>query len=310
MAIKMYVNNVDISTYQAIFVGITPANRTVTNATEMIDGLTTPIMCNPNFGIREYTLRISIHGRNRKEIWDNVGSILEVFSKIVDVRLEGFSDNKGEKDKFFKFTLTRVDQTEYGALQAGWHVLELTCAGYEYGNKKSIGIAAHDLVFKEIDSSGKATAVCEVAAEQVEGQAPVFVDVGIKQCSEDRIPDNEGFYSGIVGEKYPLYADIKLYGLCKSRMGKELGNVEIYLRPDDHFYPGGGATAIFLDGQNGMLTVLETNGMYPTNISHDIPAPLKIGFPEQKIRVEVTAYEMQHYKHEYDIQFIYTPIFL
>ena len=51
MAIKMYVNNVDISTYQAIFVGITPANRTVTNATEMIDGLTTPIMCNPNFGI-------------------------------------------------------------------------------------------------------------------------------------------------------------------------------------------------------------------------------------------------------------------
>ncbi len=61
MAIKMYVNNVDISTYQAIFVGITPANRTVTNATEMIDGLTTPIMCNPNFGDRKSTRLNSSH---------------------------------------------------------------------------------------------------------------------------------------------------------------------------------------------------------------------------------------------------------
>ena len=32
MAIKMYVNNVDISTYQGIFVGITPANLIVNYA--------------------------------------------------------------------------------------------------------------------------------------------------------------------------------------------------------------------------------------------------------------------------------------
>ncbi len=309
MTIKMYVNNVDISIYQAAFVGITPANRTVTNATETIGGLVAPMMCNPNFGTKEYTLKISIHGTNRKEIWKNVSSILEMFSKIVDVSLEGFSNN-GEKDKFFKLTLTRVAHTEYGALQAGWHVLELTCAGYEYGERKSIDIAAHNLVFEEIDSSEKATAVCEVAAEQIEGQAPALVDVRIEQCSEDRIPDNEGFFSGTVGKKYPLYADIKLYGLCKNRMGKDLGNVKVHVSPEEHFYPGAGATAIFLDGQNGMLTVLETNGLYPTNISHDLPAPLKIGFPEQKIRVEVTAYKMQRYKHEYNIQFIYTPIFL
>ena len=104
----MLVNGVDISTCNAKFFNITPAARTVTNATEILDGASIPVMMPPAFGTKEYTLKLNVYGEGRKEIWENASRLLQLFSEVVDVSISGFSDNGNQR--FFKLSLTKVSQ--------------------------------------------------------------------------------------------------------------------------------------------------------------------------------------------------------
>lgn len=310
MATVMLVNGVNISTCNAKFWSITPAARTVTNATEILDGASIPVMMDPAFGLKEYTLKLNVYGKNRKEIWENVSRVLQLFSKVATVELGGFYDTG--RQRFFKLTLTKAEHTEYGPCQGRWHTLTLTCAGYEYGTEQIVNIAAYNLRVEDNgDGTGSAsyTLSAESMSNQLKRTAIVPVNVTITQVEEELMEGDE-FYVGVIGKKYPINADFRISGLCRTRMGKDMGSLDVSIYPDTHLYPGLGAVKVTLDGRNGKVTVDEENAGISQAVGLEMPAPMLFGFSDQEIKVEVTAYGMGKYKHWYNVGFRFVPIFL
>lgn len=305
----MKVNGVDVSAYQARFWTITPAQRSVSNASEMLDGASVPVLVRPSFGLREYSISINIHGDSRAKLWENASRILKLFEGVAEIEIGSFSKFP---ERYFRVSLSRVSHTEYGPQKDLWHILKMTCVGYEYGEKQCVQIPAYDLLVKDNgDGTGTASCVLDTGTLRynISKTSIVPVDVEISQHCEE-LMEGDDFFTGVIGKKYPIYADFKITGLCRTRAGKSKGSFSASVYPDTHIYPGGGITKITFNGKNGSAGINETNAGGNYEVRHDMPVPLLFGFPDQKITVDITAHEINKYRHEYDIRFWYVPIFL
>lgn len=306
----MTVNGTDISEYSARFWRIEPGKRMISNESMSLGGLGTAVMLPPEFGLREYKLDINVHGETRMLIWKNVSSIIKEFEKIADVHIEG-----ADGQKYFKLSLTGVEQTEYGQLKDRWDILTLTCLGYEYGSKEFIRISDDVFVFEEAPKEGFGACVASVEREiEIKGSAVVPVNVQIEQTARAIIENSEYCDNSLVGKKYPIYADIKIYGLCRGKRGKDLGAMEVRLRPetDPLFIVGAGVTGYHINGMTGKGKVYKYNHYtYPEHLqSHSLPAPALAGFPGQKVKIEILAHRADVITNCCEVVIFYNPVYL
>lgn len=324
----MKVNGVDIARYNARQWNIEPGKRTVTNASEMLDGVSVPAMAAPSFGLREYVVTIRIRGGSRTEIWNNASRILSLFRGVSEVEMDGIG---GAGTHMFTLSLKGVDQEEYGRMKAGWGILKLSCVGYEHGGAVTAWLEKE---FAFSDAVGAyVTSEYTFAIEEVElrySSLPspptttgVIADIILSQtniCTED------GFFSGLVENYYPIYARITIEGLCRDAAGKDMGalrfNVDPHMQKEmgspvlDPCEDGWGYREVTIDGISGKTCGLanrerpETIHLEPNVYISGMPAPLIWGVPGQEIRVEITSCYPQIYKPCYKIGFSYTPIYL
>lgn len=333
----MKVNGVDIARYNARQWNIEPGKRTVTNASEMLDGVSVPAMAAPIFGLREYTITIRIRGSSRTDVWNNASRILSLFRGVSEVELDGIG---GAGTHMFTLSLKGVDQEEYGRMKAGWGILKLSCVGYEHGGVTTAWLD-REFDFSDTDN-WIATTSHTFAIEEAELQcaslpsAPtttgVITDVILSQtniCAEDG-----EYFSGLAGHYYPIYAQVKIEGICRDLQGRDMGELRFEARPHtkrvwfdlDYIYPihpdGYGCSEITIRGISGK-GVYTTNGAKPdySDTSEyqrqmpevktiNIPAPMMWGFQGQEIKIEITSYNYGKYKPRYKIGFSHTPIYL
>ncbi len=318
MPTKMTVNEVDVSTCNARFWNITPGRRTISNSSEALDGSAVPLLLNPFFGMREYTIAIHVYGSTRETLFDNASKLLELFSRCADVKIEStISGNAADfKSRFFKLSLSGITHQEYGVQKAGWHVVTLTCLGYEYGwglsrspahgalnftGSGTIRTVEYESLFADMD-------INYARFHSPETTAPVTANIEIWQTNKYGA-DVGNLYPGVAGKEYPLNADITISGLCKNSYGKDVGTVTIMVRPDGHLYPGTGIKAITVDGQTGKYST-EANAGGSHTLEMDMPAPARVGFPDQRIGVKITAYDMAEHPQNIFVSFAYTPVYL
>ncbi len=319
MSTVMFVNGVNISTCNAKFWSITPAARTVTNATEILDGASIPVMMNPGFGLKEYTLKLNVYGKNRKEIWENVSRVLQLFSEVATVELGGFYDTG--RQRFFKLTLTKADHTEYGPCQGGWHTLTLACTGYEYGDEMTL--ETEKLI---LNGNGGQAVTYESYVKDMKVNysrhqtqmptAPVFVNLAVTQtetCSDALVA---GVAPEVEGKRYAMHADIRISGLCRNSVGKDIGDLIIRVREDmepDGSYIGKGISHIEIEGKTGKIKERMANvGGDWGLLTCDMPSQLKVGFPGQKIRVEIQRLNIGTIYRPQEIYIVLglTPVYL
>lgn len=325
----MKVNGVDIARYNARQWNIEPGKRTVTNASEMLDGVSVPAMAAPIFGLREYTITIRIRGSSRTDIWNNASRILSLFRGVSEVELDGIG---GAGTHMFTLSLKGVDQEEYGRMKAGWGILKLSCVGYEHGG---VVTAWLDKEFDVPDTDNwSATTSHTFAIEEVELQcaslpsAPtttgVITDVILSQtnvCAEDG-----KFFSGLTGHYYPIYALVEINGICMDLQGRDMGTLSLYVTPElqktsgepmSHVHPnGGGYSEVTVRGLSGKVEpvankkLAESGALKPCAEVWRMPAPLMWGIPGQEIEITIVSYYRQIYMPRYKIGFSYTPIYL
>lgn len=318
MTITMTVNGVDISAYNAKFWSITPGKRAVSNSSETVEGSAVPLLIPPVFGMREYTIMIHVYGESRERIWGNVSSILGLFTEVAEVTVgAGYGNAAVFKgiNRHFKLSLSGAVHAEYGAVKSGWHTLELACLGYEYGDEMTRDTGVLELggtVATQIMTYEAKISEMEVNYSRgivPDTTAPVNVNVVIEQFAKfgTNLPD---VYSGVGLEEkpYPISADIAISGLCRNTRGKDIGQLNISLRSSE-ITPGAGITYLRIDGLTGK-EVYEMN--VGDSLSHywNMPAPLRIGFPEQKIKVVVTAYDAVNFPQKLRVTLVYTPVYL
>ena len=319
MATEMLVNGVNISTCNAKFWSITPAARTVTNATEILDGASMPVMMPPAFGTKEYTLKLNVYGEGRKEIWENASRLLQLFSEVVDVSISGFSDNGNQR--FFKLSLTKVSQEEYGPGKGRWDALTLSCTGYEYGRKAYLWSPC-----LQLNKSGNEGILYEDYIENMTNEfhagqtqmatAPVLVDVIINQGKMCSDAEEAGVAPEVQGKNYALHANIRISGLCRNSAGKDAGDMTIdvreHMEPDGN-YAGRGITHIEIEGKTGKLKERTANAEGNWGrMEYSMPSQLKAGFPGQKIRVEIDNPDKTTIYRQQDIYIVLglTPVYL
>lgn len=332
MAITMEVNGENISAYNAKFWSIMPGKRNIENSSEMLDNAAAPLLFRPVIGIREYTLTLHVYGASREEIWRNVGGLLKLFTEVVGVSIgSGHGNAPGFNgfNRYFRLSLLGVKHSEYGIMKSRWHTLELTCVGYEHGVEMSCGVDFE--VIEQGPAYGSRTLTFESYIDDMDinpsfgnvqkTEAAVTVDVRVLQMY--KCQDDGGYFTGLAGNHYPMYADISIKGLCKNSMGKDAGSLTISTVPE--FVPaeptmapgpsGYGVESISVNGMTG-AHMCDYNGATPDPGSSgvstlvEVPAPMRWGFPRQKIKVSITAHRTDIYQAQYSIYFKYTPIYL
>ena len=325
----MKVNGVEIARYNARQWNIEPGKRTVTNASEMLDGVSVPAMAAPIFGLREYTITIRIRGSSRTDVWNNASRILSLFRGVSEVELDGIG---GAGTHMFTLSLKGVDQEEYGRMKAGWGILKLSCVGYEHGGVTTAWLD-REFDFSDADS-GYVTMSHIFAIEEAELQytslppAPtttgVITDVILSQtniCTEDG-----EYFSGLEGYHYPIYAQVKIEGLCRDLQERDMGALSLYVTPElqktsgepvESPYPnGGGYSEVTVRGISGKTDFVvnkklaESGALKPCAEVWGMPAPLVWGIPGQKIRIHIAALYPEIYHPHYKMGFSYTPIYL
>lgn len=318
----MKVNGVDISAYEAKQWNIAPGKRSIGNGSEMAEGIRVPVMLDPDFGLKEYTIKLNIHGEGRKKIWENASGVLKLFSGVAEAELDGFND------RFFTLSLKGADLAEYGDRKDRWGILTLTCTGYEHGYLMAATLS-DELLFADGKSEVTYEAYTDslhLNASQQESPkttAPVPVNVHIAQVNVCR--DNGEWFDGLKGKRYPMYANITIEGLCRNRAGKDLGPLGITVRPEmvhgemQTAYPsrtGYGISEIRINGQTGQCGYTY-NGAVPdagaggqASAGVDMAYPLLWGFPGQKIKVTIDTYLKEAYQPEYQVFFEHTPVYL
>lgn len=326
----MKVNGVDISRYNARQWNIEPGKRTVTNASEMLDGVSVPAMTAPSFGLREYAVTIRIRGGSRTEIWNNASRILSLFRGVSEVEMDGIG---GAGTHMFTLSLKGVDQEEYGRMKAGWGILRLSCVGYEHGGtvtawlEKELELPVQDGEIGEVE--------CAFAIDGAELQysslpsppttASVITDITLSQtniCTED-----DRYFLGLSGHHYPIYASVEIGGLCRDTFGNDKGSLWFHVDPHQPLTgtslpaphtDGYGYCDVRVNGLNGKCMYRENrerqnvgeSDMLPTAQVANMPAPLMWGFSEQKIKVKIVSHYPNICKPHYKIGFSYTPIYL
>lgn len=299
----MTVNGVNISTYNAKFWSIEPGKRNISNSSESL-GAGMPLMLPPEYGLKEYTLELHVYGGSRGEIWENASGILSLFYDVADVMLHR------NEQRFYKLSLSGVTQAEYGAWKDRWHTLTLVCVGYEYGHEMETRVSGQDLfgiggtntITVYYDAYVKDMAVNPSAGAAKKTTAIVPVNVTILRPDID--PET--------GRYPPMNCNMKINGLCKNRRGKDVGELELEVRPYVMDFSMG-AASVTVDGMTGETTV-KPNYDNQDRGSYDLycksPAPLMWGYPGQKISIELTAYEESDNPVGYNVHFSYTPVFL
>lgn len=306
----MTVNGIGIENYNAKFWGIQKGRLAITNATEAMDNSRIPVMMRPSIGLREYTVTVHVYGKNRMEQWENAGRITALFAGAVsEVRVPGFPGRK------FMLTLTGINESGHGGITNDrWHVLALSCAGYECADGETC-IKLDKLRFEEDDADApelkmayeaSLEELCEASGTEMPTE-PEQVNVTIEQ--KNIVHDAGQMYPGIQGKPGAMDADIRIYGLCKNRDGKDMGPLSIQARSDAHRYKGTGVTGVAINGKSGK--VKETVNIYGDyTMQYDMPAPLSWGHAGQGIRIEVTAYNKMAYYPKYEVSFCYTPVYI
>lgn len=328
----MKVNGVDIAGYNAKQWNIEPGKRAVTNASEMLDGFSVPMMAPPSFGMREYAITVRIRGSSRTEIWNNAGRILRLFSGVSEVELDGIG---GAGTRMFTLSLKGAEQEEYGRMKAGWGILRLTCVGYEHGGKM-YALLDEELAVPGLDSeSEEVEHIFAVDSKELQGQslpsppttAPAITDLYIWQLN--RCAEDGEIFSGLAGNYYPIYADVSIEGLCRDARGRDAGALRLSVSPRVNNvgagpvnkylpYPDGyGFYGLLVRGISGKaetwanrLPSPEAGGVMPYARIVSMPAPLVWGVPGQEVKVRITSYLPDVYLPHYQISFEHTPIYL
>lgn len=302
----MTVNGIGIENYNAKFWGIQKGRLAITNATEAMDNSRIPVMMRPSIGLREYTVTVHVYGKNRMEQWENAGRITALFAGAVsEVRVPGFPGRK------FMLTLTGTNESGHGGITNDrWHVLALSCAGYECADEE-INIRIDNLTLVRGDADAiKDEYEYETQAQELCGLPPeaVGVDVTIEQTRafdggyEKPFPD-------FAGKKMPMDADIRIFGLCIGKNGKDMGPLRIWARPDE-MNPGGGLEKLKLYGRSGRTEEYVNRGEAGYGLDCDFPSPLSFGRMGQKIRIEIDAYRSISIACKYAVDLSFTPIYI
>ena len=302
----MTVNGTGITEYNAKFWGISKGRIAITNATEAMDESRIPVMMRPSVGLREYTITIHVYGKSRMEQWEKAGRIAALFTGAVsEVRVPGFPGRK------FMLTLTGISESGHGGITNDkWYVLALDCAGYECADRETrirIDRFSHisgdaDAVKDVYEYEAQAQALCELPPEAVE------VDVTIEQTRafdggyEQNFPD-------FAGKQMPMDADIRIYGLCIGRNGKDMGPLVIWARPDD-MKPGGGLEKLKIYGRSGRTEEYANGEGAGYGLDCKIPSPVSFGHKGRKIRIEIDAYRSISVACKYAVSLGFTPIYL
>lgn len=324
----MKVNGVDIARYNARQWNIEPGKRTVTNASEMLDGFSVPAMAAPTFGLREYAVMLRIRGGSRTEIWNNASRILSLFRGVAEVEMDGIG---GAGTHMFTLSLKGVEQEEYGRMKAGWGMLKLTCVGYEHGSRvttwldKEIAITEQGVNFQ----TARYTFLAEEAAIESESLPPfptttcVIADVTLFQ--KNICKDDGEYFSGLSGLPYPIYADVRIEGICRDAQGKNAGALEFNVLPRlkgemttlTPCRDGSGYCRVKVRGESGQIEKQVNKlgdsmeeGRDSSVSSLNMPAPLVWGVPGQEITVSITSYFPDVFKPDYKLGFSFTPIYL
>lgn len=302
----MTVNGRDIAEYNAKFWSITKGRLSITNPTEAMDESRVPVMMRPSIGPREYTLTLHVYGKSRMEQWENAGRIAVLFTGAAsEVRVPGFAGRK------FMLTLTGIQESGHGGIANDrWHVLSLACVGYECADRETrVRIDRMDCISGDADAAkdvykyeAQAEEICELPPEAVE------VDVAIEQTRafdggyENRYPD-------FAGKKMPMDADVRIYGLCVGRSGKDIGPLRIWVRPDD-MNPGGGLEKLKLYGRSGRTEEYTNREGMGYGLDCGLPSPLSFGHTGQKLKIEIDAYRSISIACKYAVSLSFTPIYL
>lgn len=332
MDVKMTVNGVDIATCSARFWSITPGKRKISNSSEMLDGSATPLMLNPIFGMREYTVALHVYGTGRENIWGNVGAALKLFAEVAEVTVgSGMGNAPGFKGFNRCFTLSLVDvaHVEYGSMKSKWHTVELTCAGYEHGVEMSCAVDFGTMGpenWKDGVAATREAYIDDLAINPSVGDAQkteAITSVHVSVAQTLKCQDDGGYFSGLAGKIYPMSADISIEGLCKNSRGRDIGALTIRASPE--YVPAGptmkpapsgyGFQEVSINGTTGACEWTHnftSPTMEPPNTQAvvDLPGPMRWGFRGQKVKIRITPHALAYYQAKYSIYFHYVPIFL
>lgn len=304
----MLVNGTDIAYYGAKQMKVTPGKREVTNESEMTGGLLTPVMCAPEFGLKEYEIALAVHGGSREEIWRRVGGIVALFGKgSAAVKLDGFSST-------FRLALNGVNQEEYGPNLDRWHTITLECRGYEYGEEKEERILT--LKYDTAQNGVYEDFICRTTGiiSIIPGMHMALMGIKAEQIYVVENGDATNDYR-FIGKCAPILGEIEIGGVCMSRPGESLGVVKITATGDE--------TSIEIEKGTGIATGHSENG-WATNhkgFTVDMPSPPVCigsggGYGErQDITISMKFYRQSseapwvRYR-EMQFTFLYTPIYI
>lgn len=321
----MIVNGTNIADFGAKQWEVTPGKRAISNESDMFQGSYLPIMAAPDFGLCEYTIKLNVHGDSRAGIWDNVSRILNLFTEVAEVKLDGFAD------RMFRLSLKDTSLTEYGPQKDRWGILTLKCAGYAHGNEMSVKIKKEDMTWYK--NEGKFVyrgfagdiPLDPMYTHSPKTTTPVPVNIWIVQ--KRKCESDNGVFEGLAGNYYPLNARFSIRSLY-GRDWKEVWKLEGTFAPQmisgEHgiAFPspsGYGVYAAMIDGQTGQV-IRAYNRSEPGEGDQKAYAKMSAtrgltwGHYRQELEIEIMpAYTPPAYEAEaadYEIRFEHTPVYL
>ncbi|MEY8428291.1 hypothetical protein AALA00_11365 [Lachnospiraceae bacterium 46-15] len=266
----MKINGVDISTYNAKQIKVTPGKRTITNESETIGGYGVEIMLAPEFGIKTYEIMLVVYGNNREEIWENVDRIVNLLRNPSDVKLDGFKHN-------FRLALSAVRQEEHGPALSRWHTVTLECKGYEFGEVKEFSVESPVFEFHRMTYPDKDTRIQEfdmggILENLGDGNiVPVPLGIKIEQTyKENEIP-------------HIIFGDIEIHGVCMGRRGKDMGSIVIKPRSFE--------TVVEIQGSTGKVkSHLQSGEISTGDLGVYMPCVPVCGFEVQPVKIVTSLY--------------------